>query len=211
MTAFDGIAGTLLTVSGLIGLARGATREITTVAAFVLSAIFSVFALRFSGPLARRVVHTDWLASAAAILVVFVLTYIVLRLIGGALTEGVRQTGLSGLDRLLGLGVGLVRAVVVLGGFALLLKAATPPERMPGWITTAALYPLASAAGEALRAFAPRGARLAHRVAPALATAVEGDPLTSRPRHRANGHHGGDGGYTNRQADAMDDLVEDSR
>ena len=35
MTAFDYIAGAILIVSGVIGLARGATREITTVIAFV--------------------------------------------------------------------------------------------------------------------------------------------------------------------------------
>jgi membrane protein required for colicin V production len=107
--------------------------------------------------------------------VVFVISYIILRLIGGALTEGVRQTSLSGLDRGLGLGIGLARAVVLLGGFSLLLNAATPPERAPRWITRARLYPLASAAGDALRVFGPKGVKLAHDVAPALAAAVAGE------------------------------------
>ena len=181
MTTFDIGAGLLLMVSGLIGLARGATREITTVAALVLAAVVSVSALRFTGPIARHSIHATWLANTAAILFMFVLAYVVFRLIGGLLTQSVQQTALSGIDRLLGFGIGLVRALVVLGGFTLLINAATPPERMPKWITDAKLYPLASAAGGALRTFAPRGMKIAHDVAPALEDAVSGNSTTTAP------------------------------
>jgi membrane protein required for colicin V production len=174
MTGFDVAAGLLLLVSALIGLSRGATREVTMVLASVVASVMAVFALRITGPVARRMIHAPWLANVVAILVVFILAYVVLRLIGGALTRSVQQTSLSGLDRLLGLGIGLVRALVVLGGFALLLEAATPPERMPQWVTQAKLYPLAAAAGGALRAFAPEGLKVAHDMAPDLANAVTG-------------------------------------
>jgi membrane protein required for colicin V production len=187
VTAFDYAAGLLLLVSGLFGFARGATHEITTVIALVAAAILAVAALRFTAPLALHLIHTPWLAEATAVLLTFILVYAVLRLIGGALTRGVKQTSLSGLDRLLGFGVGLVRALVVMGGFILLIDAATPPERMPAWITGAKLYPLASAAGGALRTFAPSGLKVAHDVAPSLSNAVTGDippPVTPAPHHR---------------------------
>ncbi|MDB5482287.1 MAG: colicin production protein [Caulobacteraceae bacterium] len=187
MTAFDYAAGLVLLVSGLFGFARGATHEITTVIALVVAAVLAVAALVFTAPLALHVIHTPWLAEAAAVLLTFILIYAILRLIGGALTRGVKQTSLSGLDRLLGFGVGLVRALVVLGGFILLIDAATPPERMPAWITGAKLYPLASAAGGALRTFAPGGLKVAHDVAPSLTDAVNGDtppPATPAPHHR---------------------------
>lgn len=175
VTGFDYAAGLLLLLSGLVGFVRGATREVTTVVALVLAAVSSVFALRLTGPLARHVIHPAWLANSAAVLGGFMVVYVILRLMGGALTKTVRQTSLSGLDRVLGLGIGLVRALVVLGGFIMLLKAATPPERMPSWITTAALYPLASAAGSALKAFAPAGAKMARQMAPALAGGIGAD------------------------------------
>jgi len=159
VTTFDYIAGFLLITSGLFGLVRGATREITTAVAFVVAAVFAIFALRLTGPVARLMIHTAWLANTAAILVGFILAYVVLRLIGGALVKSVRQTSLSGLDRALGLGIGLARALVVLGAFVLLLNAATPPERMPAWILHARLYPLASAAGGALRALRRRASK----------------------------------------------------
>lgn len=181
MTVFDYGAGLLLLVSGLVGLVRGATRELTTVLALVLAAVIAVFALRFSGPLARHSIHAAWLANTAAILFVFILAYVVLRLIGGMLSRGVQQTALSGVDRGLGLGVGVVRALVVLGGFILLVNAATPPERMPKWITSAKLYPLASASGEALRRFAPRSLKVARHVGPILEDAAAGEPPFNNP------------------------------
>lgn len=192
MTAFDYVAGALLLVSGLFGFARGATHEITTVVALLVAAIFAVAALRFTGPLALHAIHTPWLAKAAAVLLTFILVYAVLRLIGGALTRGVKQTSLSGLDRLLGFGVGLVRAMVALGGFILLIDAATPPERMPAWITEARLYPLASAAGGALRTFAPQGLKVAHDVAPSLTDAVseESPPAPAPHHHRRDSNPG---------------------
>jgi membrane protein required for colicin V production len=169
VTAFDYAAGILLLASGLTGLARGATREVTTAVALVVGAIVSVYALRVTGPLARHTVHPSWLANTTAILVMFIVVYTIVRLIGGSLTKSVQNTSLSGLDRVLGLAIGLARGVVMLGGFILLLNAATPPERMPKWITGAKLFPVASAAGKALRAFAPRGMKIAREVAPDLA------------------------------------------
>jgi membrane protein required for colicin V production len=185
VTVFDYAAGGLLLVSGLFGFARGATHEITTVVALVLASIVAVAAERYTGPIALHMIHTPWMATAAALLVTFILVYIALRMIGGALTRSVRQTSLSGLDRVLGLGVGLVRALVALGGFMLVIDAAMPPERMPAWITGAKLYPLASAAGGALRNFAPQGLKVAHDVAPALADRAGADPALPVLHH----HH----------------------
>ncbi len=211
MSLFDYIAGAVLLVSGLMGFARGATREITTVIAFVLAAVVAVFALRFTGPIARHAIHTPWIANTAAILILFILAYIVLRMIGGALTRTVRQTALSGLDRGLGFAIGLVRGLVVIGVFALLINAATPPERMPSWITGARIYPLAEAAGAVLRTFAPKGLKVARGVAPAMTEAVTGEtpPPTTAPKP-ARGRPGLHG-YSDDQRRALDALVEKSR
>ena len=160
--SFDLVAGGLLFISGLMGYFRGATREISTVLALVLASVAAVFTLRFTGPMAQHAIHATWLADATAVMVVFIAVYVLLRLGGAALTRGVHQTGMSALDRILGFGVGLVRGVVVLGGFALLTSVAMPQDRLPEWYTGAKVYPLANAAGQALKSFAPEGVKLAH-------------------------------------------------
>jgi membrane protein required for colicin V production len=106
---------------------------------------------------------------------------------------------------------------VVVGIAVLLLTAATPPERMPAWITKAALFPLAAAAGGMLRAFAPQGLKVAHDVADNASSAVagaegsdEGTPSASAaPTHKQPEGRGM--GYTDSQRKALNALVEKSR
>lgn len=169
MTLFDAIAGGILIISSLMGLLRGATREVTTLLAFVLSLFVAAFTARFSTPIMAQVVHIAWMAKVLAMLTVFILAYILLRSLGGALTAGVRDAGLSGLDRFLGLGVGLGRGLLVIGLIGVLIGAAIPTERMPSWITHGRLYPLTEGAGAVLRAAAPRGMKLTRDIAPMLA------------------------------------------
>jgi membrane protein required for colicin V production len=173
VTQFDIIALIILGVSGLIGFVRGAMRELITVVAFVLAVLAALFALRFVGPFARHSIHPAWLANTAALIIVFVIAYIVVRMIGAGLSRRVHDVhALGGLDRLAGLGIGLIRGFVILGVFQLVFNAATPPERMPHWISHAALYPVATDSAQVLRALAPQGSAVAGRLAPTLQSAV---------------------------------------
>jgi len=199
MTLFDLIAGLVLVASSLIGLARGATREVTTVVAFAVAVAFAVLGLHFVSPIMRQAIHTAWIANTAGVLLLFVFAYTLVRLAGGALTRRVQQTaGLSGLDRILGLGIGLVRGLVVIGGFALLMNAVTPDPR-PDWLTRAKLYPVANMVGDGLRAFAPKSLKAVHDVGAAANAASDHSPSA------------GDQGYSPRQRKALDTLVEKSR
>jgi membrane protein required for colicin V production len=207
LTPFDIAAGLVLLVSGVIGYARGATRELTTMIAFVLAALAAVIGLRFTEPVAGHFIHTLWVANTAAVLVTFIAAYIALRMIGGAMTRGVQRTALSGVDRVLGLAIGLIRGMLVIGVFALLFEAATPPERMPAWIAKARFYPMAQASAQALQAVAPQGMRAAHEVLPEVTAAVEGVPPPKGGARPAGTAHG----YSNEQRHALDVLVEKSR
>lgn len=196
------MALTLLAVSGGVGFFRGAVREMATVLALLVAAAAALWGLRFSGPLLRGMLEPVWAANVAAVLLVFVVIYIALRLIGGRIANRVQATNVLGfLDRVIGAGFGLIRSLVVLGAFHLALTAVAPPERIPQWIAGAALYPLTQAAGEVLKAFAPRGLDVADRLRPAITDAVRdgaGDPPSEE-------------GYDVRARDDIDDLVEKSR
>lgn len=201
---FDLIVILVLGVSALVGFVRGATREVVTVVAFVISVLIAILALRVTGPMAREVLDPDWLGTTMALLVVFLAAYIALRVIGGRLTEKVSKTKhLGALDRAIGVGFGLIRALVVLGVFNIVFHVATPPERTPAWVTDASLYPLTEVSARALKALAPKGSALAESVAPALEKAVkDGAGPGDKPA---------DQGYDAGDRKAMDDLLESSR
>lgn len=206
MTLFDIVAGGLLLVSGFVGYVRGAAREVITVLALLIATAAALLLLRFTGPIARSALHPDWIGNAAALLVVFVIIYVLIRVSASAVSRRVRDAPTLGvLDRTIGFGFGLVRGIVALGAFVLVFSLATPPDRMPPWITGSLLYPLSASAANVLRAIAPEGSRLAGRVGPVLQRAVrEGrgpdDAGTQAPA-----------GQTEEQRKAMDDVVERTR
>ncbi|MDP3176205.1 MAG: CvpA family protein, partial [Phenylobacterium sp.] len=143
-----------------------------------------------------------WAGDVAAVLATFVVVYIVLRLFGASLARRIKGAEVLGmLDRSVGLGFGLVRALVVLGAFNLFFNAATPPERVPRWISGATLYPLTTAAGRVLITFAPKGRDLAGRLKPAFDDAVS-DGTRDTPARE---------GYDARERGDIDDLVEKAR
>ena len=181
MTQFDIFAGLIILVSALIGFMRGATREVVTAVSFIAAVAFSVLLLRDTNPMARHIVHSGWAATMVALVIVFLIAYIALRLLGGRLARGVRETeGFGTIDRTLGVGIGLVRALVVLGVFSLVYTTATPQARRPQWIEHAALYPLSAESGKLLLAFAPKTERAAGSIGPAIEKAVrEGSKTTT--------------------------------
>lgn len=203
LTQFDFIAGPLLLVCAIYGFTRGATKELMTVLAFLAAAILAVVSLRFTAPAGRALIDPDWAGVGIALLFIFGLAYIALRLLGAGLERRIHETQTMGmLDRAVGTGFGLVRALVLLGAFSLLFNMATPRETAPGWVTGAVLYPLTEASGRILRAFAPSGLAVAKTVAPKLEKAVRDGAAAPEP---------GEKGYRAEERDAVDDLVEKTR
>lgn len=181
MTAFDAIALLVLSVSALVGFIRGFVREAVTVAAFVIGAFAAVYGLRFAGPIARSAIDPPWLGSVVAMLAVFFVVYLLVRIAGGGLTRRIHQSSVSSVDRAAGLGVGVVRGLVVLGVFYLVFNLITPQDRVPTWVDDSWTYPLARQSGELLMRAAPEGAAAAGRIAPAIGEAIHGDASAVTP------------------------------
>jgi membrane protein required for colicin V production len=202
VTQFDLIVAALLLISAAVGFARGATREIAALIALVGAAAFAMYGLPIFSPMVRRIVHPDWLAAVATLALVFLVTYILLRMVGGALARQIQQSNLVGtLDRSIGLAIGLARGLIVLGALNLMFNAATPKDLQPHWIVGATTWPLAQNMGRLLTALAPQGLNVADRLKPAFDRAM-GDALGDRPVTD---------GYDARQRGEIDDLVEKSR
>ena len=202
MSKFDYIVLGLLLVSAIIGFGRGAAREVAALVALVGAAAAAILGLRYLAPFASRIVHPHWLAQPAALVLIFGVVYIVLRLTGAALASHVRGAHVLGaLDRSVGLAIGLGRGLVVLGALYLMFNAATPSDLRPKWITGARTWPLASDMGRFLETLAPQGLDVAGRLKPVFVHAI-GDPSGDRSTTE---------GYDARQRGEVDDLVEKSR
>ena len=204
---FDLIILAVLLISALIGFIRGATRELVAVLAFLAGVVGAILALPLSTSLVQKTVETEWLAKALALLFVFLAVYIALRIAGSILVSRIHQTRLGALDRVVGLGFGLIRALILLGVFNIVLHASTPPQRMPAWVIDAKLYPLTDFCADALQSLAPRGSAVAEKVAPALKRSLKDSDDTPPD---SKGDKPTEGGYDPAAQKRLDDLVEKS-
>jgi membrane protein required for colicin V production len=210
LTLFDVIALMILAVSVLVGVARGALREVTTVVALAIAVAAAIAALPFTGPISRAAVKPTWAGNAVAMLVVFLAIYILVRVIAAAMTRGVHSTRtLGSVDRLAGAGFGLLRGFVFLGLFNLAFNLVPPPSGVPGWVGQAKLYPLSTQCARALAALAPKGSALAGRLTPVITHAVEGE--SSAPASSSAIGQSPDNGYSHAARKGLDDAVENSR
>ncbi len=183
LTQLDFIVLALLAISGGVGFARGAVREVASLVALLVAAAMAVFGLPVFGPVAREVIRPDWLGAVAVLVVVFGVTYVLLRVLGAMFSRRVHDAEMLGaLDRSVGVVIGLGRGLIVLGALFLMFNAATPRDLQPRWITEAATWPLAANMGKLLEALAPQGLHAAERLRPAFDRAVQdasGDRTTS--------------------------------
>lgn len=212
MTLFDVIALALLGVSALVGLARGALREVTTVVALVAAVFAAAFGLRFVGPIARAALHPAWLGNVTALLVVFLVVYVALRVIGSGLTRSLHDTrGLGLMDRLIGGGFGLVRGLVALGVINIAIHMAPAPQGEPSWIVNAKLYPLSEKCAHVLRALAPKGSDMVKRLTPTIEKAVKSGESDDGSASPADGGQSNESGYDHAARKGLDDVAEKLR
>jgi membrane protein required for colicin V production len=206
VTQFDLIVAALLILSAGVGFLRGAIREVAALVALVAAAFVAIYGLPTTTPLMLHVIHTRWLAAVVALIAVFAVVYLVLRLIGAGVARNVQRTHVLGsLDRVIGLGIGVARGLVVMGGLYLMFNAATPEDLRPHWITGSISWPVARSMGDLINDLAPKGLGLAGRARPAFDQAVKG------AEKGRSGDRNASGGYDAPGRGETDDLVEKPR
>ena len=162
----------VMLVSFCIGAWRGAIRETINIVGWVV-AFFLAHA--FSATLAPYI--ADWMAesvyrSVVAWIVIFVAVLIFAALLASLLSELVRKLGLSGLDRILGAIVGLLRGALVVIVLALAAGMTKFPESAL-W-KNATLTPQIEVAALYARALLPQSlaSRIFYRQAPPAKSAA---------------------------------------
>lgn len=103
----------IILISGLLALQRGFFRELVALATWIAAFIIA----RFFGPsleiLLADTLDTPSARMALAFAILFIATMVVGALINHLLGELIRATGLTGTDRVLGMGFGIVRGAII--------------------------------------------------------------------------------------------------
>ena len=153
MTGIDWMLLAIVAASALFGLMRGFVGVAASLAAWVLA---GWAAFHFGGGIAL-VLALDGQPSAGQMAAGYAMSFIgvllVVGLVGWLLRQAVKSVGLSGLDRALGLVLGVLRGVFVASTLVLLLGLSSLP-RDPAW-RASRLLPVFMPGAQWLRGWLP--------------------------------------------------------
>ena len=157
MTPVDFVILFLTLVSALVGIWRGFTSEalslITLLAAIGLAWTFAGSLEPSLGSWASAAEVRLWTAR----LIIFIVVLVIGGLVSWLARKLIRHTGLSGLDRTLGAGFGLLRAAVLVGLVVIVLQFVELDQE--AWWQEAQLRPYAERAAAAVKYYAELGTR----------------------------------------------------
>lgn len=152
MVAIDYIVLAIILVSAVAGLIQGFLREICSLITWII-AVWLAWKVGPSlaphlGGVLRQQPYGLWAGSA----IVFIIVLVVGAIIGATVNHFVRLSIFSGMDRLLGFVLGLLRGVVIVGVMIILAQAMRLDGE--GWWKKSRLLPTMQPVANLLRALA---------------------------------------------------------
>ena len=171
MTAYDVFVLLALLLSASAGWFRGALREITALFSFLLAGLLALITLPWTAPFGRGLVDPDWAGSILAVGIVFVALYFIIRWSAGALSKGLRGHALGTVDQLIGVVMGILRALSLIGAVHLILMAVMA-DNPPRWFAEAKSLPISMAAAKSIQTVLPAMAKGADALTPVVKKSV---------------------------------------
>ena len=160
MSVLDIFIIVVIVMSGLFAFARGFVKEALSILGWLGASAAAVYALPFARPIAERYLPAGAVAESVAAGVVFLVTLIALSILTGGIARRVRSSGLSALDRTLGLMFGLMRgALLVCIGYVGLTFLLPQHGEQPHWISESRTLPLIAGATDSLARLLPESFR----------------------------------------------------
>lgn len=123
----------VVVLSALISIARGFVREALSLLVWVVAFVVAFFFSERLAPLLGNLVELPSLRYLAAFAILFVCTLIVGSVVNFLVVQLVRMTGLSAIDRLLGMMFGVCRGVLIALLILIFLPKIIPVDQDPWW------------------------------------------------------------------------------
>jgi membrane protein required for colicin V production len=103
----------------------------------------------------RQLIPEQIIADIATAVVLFVVILVVLSVFTDAVSKAVSGSGFRGVDRLLGLGFGIVVGCAVVSLGYLAYRYIVPPAEQPAWMTNARTFPAVKQGADLLDRYVP--------------------------------------------------------
>ncbi len=110
----DMIAMGILVFSVLFALYRGLVTELLGISSWIIAGLGALYSYSPMQPLMNKFIENEKIAGICGALLVALIILVVLTIINARIGQKLRQSSLSGLDRILGLAFGILRGVLMI-------------------------------------------------------------------------------------------------
>ena len=155
MTGLDIVVLTLVAIGALLGFRRGFVAEALSLVAWAAAIAAVKFGHGAATDLLRGFMSSASGASVLALVLLFGVTFIVVKIVAQKMGDRTRRSILGPFDRMLGLGFGVLKGL--LGATLLFMGGAFASDMIrrdgeprPAWMTEARTYPLLRAGSDAI-------------------------------------------------------------
>ena len=142
-------------ISALIALSRGLVKEVLSIIGWVLATLAVIYLLPVLMPFAKQYISSGILAGVTTALCILILFFVVWIYATAGVVGKIRSSKLSGLDRMLGLFFGIVRAMLLVVLFYILISWMIPVDKQSDILTKSKYFQLAGSFAKPLEDMIP--------------------------------------------------------
>lgn len=155
LLALDYVIFAILLVSAALSLMRGFTKEVLSIAGWVVSAYAAIYFGPLLKPLLANYIDIAWVVNVGSMLLVFIFVLVIFSFAANAFARTLKSSSIGMLDRTLGIIFGTIRGMVIVCLAYFVLVLVTPEKDHPQWIADAQMRPLLQTGTKLLVTFVP--------------------------------------------------------
>lgn len=173
MNNLDVIILIIIAVSALIALNRGLIKEVLSIIGWILGLTTVISLLPYVQPFMEKRIESQTMAMVASSFAILILFFVVWIYLTSFVISKVRSSKLSGMDRVLGLFFGVIRAFLLIVLLNILIGWMIPVDSQPDSFKQSKYYQLAGTFAEPIEKLLPEAAREQIHQSAALSSETE--------------------------------------
>ena len=142
ITLLDAIVLGVALLSGLLAMVRGFSREVLSIASWVVAAIAAFMLYEQLTPFVQGYIESPTVAALVAAAVIFLVVLVLVTFLTMRIADAIIDSRIGPLDRTLGFLFGIARGVLLMVVALLFFGWLVPAERTPEWVADAKTKPI---------------------------------------------------------------------
>ena len=155
LSNLDIIILVIVVISALIALMRGLVKEVLSIVGWFLATAAIIYLLPVCLPFAKHYISSGLLAGIVTALVIFIVFFVIWIYTTSSIIGKIRTSKLNGLDRMLGLFFGIMRAFLLVILFNIMVGWIVPVDKQSEFLTESKYFKLAGSFAKPLEEMIP--------------------------------------------------------